>query len=416
VLQIALSHVEVRDYAVLERTIRANVKMTANSGHSGSKVKKQSQRPEAALLNYPIEIFGLSSLKDVDMKKLIWNIVICLALVCGASSGVAQDLGHYERIKVPGPSLEGNLDKNESVRDVSVYLPPGYKINSKRHYPVIYLLHGLTDSDDLWFGLKGKHFVEVRSAADTAWENGAGEIIIVMPNAFTRFFGSMYSNSVTTGNWEGFVAEDLVAYVDQNYRTLPRRESRGLAGHSMGGYGTIRIGMKYPEVFSSLYAMSPCCLAPEIQPAREISEAAAAVRTDEDIAKSGLFVKFMLASAAAWSPNPHAPPFYFDLPVQEGEVRVDVVSRWVANAPIAMAHQYIPALRQYRAIYLDAGNRDFPIIKNSIQDFSAILDQYGIDHVTEEYEGDHVSGIHERLTNKLIPMFTEHLQFQKNTQ
>ena len=57
----------------------------------------------------------------------------------------------------------------------------------------------------------------------------------------------MYSNSVTTGDWETFVAKDLVGYIDSHYRTLARRESRGLAGHSMGGYGTMRIGMKYPD-------------------------------------------------------------------------------------------------------------------------------------------------------------------------
>jgi len=356
--------------------------------------------------------FHLSGLKDLDMKKLIWYVVACSMLVCGAGPGVAQDLGQYERVRVPGPSLEGNLDKNDPVRDVSIYLPPGYKINSKRHYPVIYLLHGFTDSDDLWFGLKGEHFVEVRSAADAAWENGAGEMIIVMPNALTRFFGSGYSNSVTTGNWEGFIAEDLVAFVDENYRTLPKRESRGLAGHSMGGYGAIRIGMKYPDVFSSLYAMSPCCLAPVMQLSQETSEAAAAVTSDDDIAKSGFFVKVMFASAAAWSPNPDNAPFYLDLPFQDGEVRKDVLARWEANAPIAMAHQYIPALQKYRAIYLDAGNEDVPIV-NNVHDLSAIFDRYGVGHVTEEYEGNHVNHIHERLTNNLLPMFTENLQFQR---
>ena len=345
------------------------------------------------------------------MKKLIWYVVACSTLICSAGPGIAQDLGHYERVKVPGPSLEGNLDKNDPVRDVSIYLPPGYKIDSQRHYPVIYLLHGFTDTDDLWFGLRREHFVEVRSAADAAWKNGAGEMIIVMPNAFTRFFGSMYSNSVTTGNWEAFIAEDLVAYVDENYRTIPRRESRGLAGHSMGGYGAIRIGMKYPEVFSSLYAMSPCCLDPLMQPPREAVEAAAAVRTDEEIAKSGFYVKAMLASAAAWSPNPSNAPFYLDLPIQDGEVKDDVVARWVANAPIAMAHQYIPALKQYRAIYLDAGDEDVPIV-STVHDLSTILDRYGVDHVTEEYEGNHVNRIQERLTNKLIPMFAEKLQSQ----
>ncbi len=86
------------------------------------------------------------------------------------------------------------------------------------------------------------------------------------PDAFTIYNGSMYSSSPTTGDWETFIAQDLVAWVDGHYRTIPDRMSRGLAGHSMGGYGTMRIGMKHPEVFSSLYAMSSCCLTARLNP------------------------------------------------------------------------------------------------------------------------------------------------------
>lgn len=62
-------------------------------------------------------------------------------------------------------------------------------------------------------------------------------MIIVMPNAYTRYMGSMYSNSATTGDWETYVAKELVAYIDGHFRTIAERDSRGLAGHSMGGYG-----------------------------------------------------------------------------------------------------------------------------------------------------------------------------------
>src|SRR5215475_13711313 len=81
-----------------------------------------------------------------------------------------------------------------------------------------------------------------------------------MPNAYTVYQGSMYSNSVTTGDWEAYLTKDLVEYIDSHYRTIPGPASRGLAGHSMGGYGTIRLVMKYPGVFSSIYVLSGCCL------------------------------------------------------------------------------------------------------------------------------------------------------------
>ena len=66
----------------------------------------------------------------------------------------------------------------------------------------------------------------------------------------------------TTGDFEKFIAHDVVAYIDAHYRTIPERTSRGLVGHSMGGYGASRIGMKHPDVFGSLYIMSPCCMSP----------------------------------------------------------------------------------------------------------------------------------------------------------
>ena len=118
----------------------------------------------------------------------------------------------------------------------------------------------------------------------------------------------------------------------------------------MGGYGASRIGMKHPDVFGSLYIMSPCCLsargAGPANPANE--EALAAVKTAEDSAKLPFGLRAQLASAAAWSPNPNNPPLYLDLPI--GPNQQSVLARWAANAPLAFIDQYIQNLRQYRAI------------------------------------------------------------------
>ena len=209
--------------------------------------------------------------------------------------------GTYQRIKVHGTSLERNLSGDSPDRDISVYLPPGYSSN-RRRYPVVYMLHGFTDSDDKWFGLQ-KHFVNVPVAADRAAAAGARQMILVMPNAFTAFQGSFYSSSVTTGDWERFVARDLVAYVDSHYRTLAKRESRGLTGHSMGGYGTLRIAMKYPDVFSAAYVMSACCLAPMANAGPGAANAES-IRSVEEVAQLDFGTKAALLCAAAWSPNP----------------------------------------------------------------------------------------------------------------
>ncbi len=224
--------------------------------------------------------------------------------------------GTVERVQVHGKSLEGNLEGDSPDRDVSIYLPPSYEKQKHRRYPVVYLLHGYMDNDDNWFGAKHV-FINAPAAIDAALAAGSREMIFVMPSAHTVYFGSMYSNSVTTGDWEDYIAQDLVSYIDAHYRTIPDRMSRGLAGHSMGGYGTIRLAMKHPEVFSSIYWLSACCLTPisrETQgPAMTGAES---VRSAADLAKAGFGERAMIAEAAAWSPNPANPPLFFDAPVE----------------------------------------------------------------------------------------------------
>jgi len=286
-----------------------------------------------------------------------------LALVLLVPFLLLAQQGSPERIKVHGRSLAGNLSADSADRDVSVYLPPSYTKDSQRRYPVVYFLHSFTDSDQKWFWAE-KHWINLPKVPVEAIAAGAGEAIVVMPNAYTKFAGSMYSNSATTGDWESFVARELVAYIDSHYRTLARRESRGLAGHSMGGYGTLRIGMKNPDVFAAMYALSPCCLAPP--PARSgAGQDFSQVRTAEDVEKPGFFGKIVLASLAAWSPNPRNPPLYLDLPPTDGSPAPELTSRIAANAPLAFVDQYITHLKRYRGIAFDAGDKDVGIARDS---------------------------------------------------
>jgi enterochelin esterase-like enzyme len=317
--------------------------------------------------------------------------------------------GTVERIKVHGKSLEGNLEGDSPDRDVCVYLPPSYSTARTRRYPVIYLLHGFTDSTDNWWGFK-PNFISVPVVVNQALAaGGVREMIVVMPNAFTRYQGSMYSNSATVGDWETFVAKELVAYIDAHYRTIARRESRGLSGHSMGGYGTVRLGMKYPEVFSSIYALSPCCMAPELSPAPSWP-AAEKIQTPDEVAQAEFKTKAVLAKAAAWSPNPNKPPFFFDLPSRNGELRPGIASKWSANAPLAMIDQYVDRLKQLRAIAFDAGAQDTAIAE-TVKVLDQVLTGYHLDHTFEIYEGTHTSKIAERMRTNVLPFFSRNLTF-----
>src|SRR5262245_31686382 len=339
---------------------------------------------------------------------LVWS-----AAGAGADSATK---GTVDVITVHGASLEGNLTGDSPDRRVSVYLPPSYATAKSRRYPVVYMLHGFTDSDDRWFG-RVQHFVNVPAAADSAIGTGPREMILVMPDAYTKFAGSMYSTSVVTGDWERFVAKDLVAFIDGRYRTIAYAASRGLAGHSMGGYGVMRIGMKHPDVFSVLYALSPCCMipnadalrAPRLRPG-ESTVTADRIRTFAEIEKASFGVKAQLASAAAWSPNPKNPPLYVDLPVQNGEPNPTVLAKWSANAPLAMVDQYIGNLKKMNAIAVDAGDADEPIA-TTVRTLHGMLDAYGLAHTFEIYQGNHVDHIGERMTKSVLPFFASHLTF-----
>jgi enterochelin esterase-like enzyme len=160
-----------------------------------------------------------------------------------------------EHIKIHGASLEGNLEGEAVDRDVIVFLPPSYQKDTKRRYPVVYALHGYSIGAEQW-----THEIHVPQTIEGAFALGSHELIVVLPDSKTIYNGSMYSSSQTTGDFEKFVWHDVVSYIDAHYRTIPNRASRGLVGHSMGGYGASRIGMKHPEVFGALYIMSPCCM------------------------------------------------------------------------------------------------------------------------------------------------------------
>ena len=316
-----------------------------------------------------------------------------------------------EHIKVHGTALEGNLEGDAADRDVFVFLPPSYAKHKSRHYPVVYALHGYSIGAEQW-----THEIHVPETIEGAFAQGAKEMIVVLPDSKTVHNGSMYSSSVTTGDFEQFIAHDLVAYIDAHYRTIPKRLSRGLVGHSMGGYGATRIGMKHSDVFGSLYIMSPCCLSarPALAPRPEDEKALEAVKTAEDSARLGFFQRAQLATAAAWSPDPKNPPLYLDLPFKDGAVLPDVAAKWAANAPLAFVDQYARGLRQYRAIAIDVGDQDgLRIDAGKLHD---VLDEYGIAHSFEVYQGTHTSKVADRFQNHVIPFFSQSLCFQASCQ
>nr|PZN62240.1 MAG: esterase [Pseudomonadota bacterium] len=321
------------------------------------------------------------------------------------AAAAGQPAGTLEKIRVHGPALAGNLQGNDATRDVHVYLPPGYAGSNKR-YPVVYFLHGYAVTAEIY----ANEVLRIPASMDAAIAGGAREVIVVMPDAFTLFGGSFYSSSPVIGDWESFIAKDLVGYIDSHYRTLAKRESRGLAGHSMGGYGTLRIGMKHPEVFGALYAMSSA-VDLRTPPNEETSKAQherlkAGIRPEPRSMANGA-----LAQAAAWAPNPQRPPYFIDLPFDaDGKPVPLAAERWAANSPLVFVDQYVPELKSYRGIMLDVGDQDGLLAGNTR--FSEALTRLGVAHQYEIYEGNHGNRVGARFIGKVLPFFESHLDAQ----
>lgn len=342
-------------------------------------------------------------------------IVVLAALVVVVAASRALNAqqralpGTVQVVTVHGRSLEGNLEGDSPDRQVSVFLPPSYQADGTRRFPVVYLLHGFTDTDDKWFRDPG-HFVNVPTVANRAFAAGSREVIIVTPNAYTKFGGSFYSTSVLTGDWERFVTRDLVEYIDGHFRTIPAVLSRGLAGHSMGGYGALRIGIKHPDVFASVYALSPCCMVTSATSGPELA-AVERVRTQEQFERAPFLAKAEIALAAAWSPRLNKPPFSIDLLSENGQVRPEIVAKWDANSPLAMIDQYVGNLKELSALGFDAGDKDLGNIADTIRTLDATLTNYQLQHRFEIYPGTHTSGIAERVEKVVLPFFSGSLQF-----
>jgi S-formylglutathione hydrolase FrmB len=304
-----------------------------------------------------------------------------------------------ESVMVHGASLEGNLEGNATTREAMVVLPPSYGKEPERHYPVVYYLHG--------FAIDGRNFYNFMRVPEAVNNNAANgtEFIVVVPDSLTRLGGSMYSSSVTTGDFESFIAHDLVAYIDSHYRTIPTREGRGLVGHSMGGYGTWKIAMDHPGVFAAIWAQSACCVSPR----RETLESAARLAAIPlaDGIKADFGTRAALSSMVAWSPNPQNAPYYADFPIKDGALDETVLAKWANNSPLAMVASRIPALKSYAAIGADVGDKDGLVADDTL--IHEELLRFGIAHDWAIYDGNHVDKIAPRFDTVVLPFFAKHL-------
>jgi S-formylglutathione hydrolase FrmB len=312
--------------------------------------------------------------------------------------------GRWEEQTVRSRVLDGNPLGDPSERPLWVYLPPGVGDDAGRRYPSIYVIQGYTGQVDMWWNRPALR-PSVPELVDELFAGGqaVSPAVVVFVDCWTSLGGSQFLNSPGTGRYLDYLCDEVVAFVDDRYPTLPAREHRGIAGKSSGGYGAMVAPMLRPDVFGALAshagdALFEHCYLPDF------AKAARALRDHYDGSYERFFADFasrpamskepdgallgVWAMAACYSAEPNGT---VTLPFDPatGRLRDEVWARWLALDPVRMAAGHADQLRGLRGIYLDAGRRDQFWLDLGAAAFSAELDALGIEHVFELFDASH---------------------------
>ncbi|MEM9638424.1 MAG: alpha/beta fold hydrolase, partial [Pseudomonadota bacterium] len=285
-----------------------------------------------------------------------------------------------------------------------------------RRFPVLYLLHGIFDDYGVWI----EHFGVPEMLDRLIAQETLPELIVVMPNAGNRYGGGYYRNSTVSGHWADYIADNLVTYVDTRFRTLPTADSRAVVGHSMGGYGALNLAIQHPGVFSVVWALSPCCLAPieDLGFGNDAWQRAYDVTGPEDLQRlvesRDFYTLAILGLVTAFSPDPAAAPLYGDFPfeVVRGEIVLDdaAFERYRDSFPVRQVRAARHTLRELRGLGLGVGLGDqFSHIPAGTLAFSHQLGLERVPHRLDLYDGDHRAQVGARLENTVLPWVVERL-------
>ncbi len=228
--------------------------------------------------------------------------------------------------------------------DVCVVLPSDYSTSTSRRFPVLYYLHGLFENEHSWIERGGQGILE-----GLIQSGEVGDFIVVLPNGGKSFYVNSFDGRE---RYEDFFIQELVPWVDQNFRTLASRESRAIEGDSMGGYGSLHLGMRHPDLFGSVSAQSAALLAKLPDP---------------------------LPTEGRWGFYARILQDPFGNPLNE--------SYWEANSPLTLAEN--PPRFSALKLYFDCGNQDRYGFDEGAKELDRTLTAKGFPHEFHLREGGH---------------------------
>lgn len=301
---------------------------------------------------------------------------------------------------------ESNVLKNNPLgdpykRDLYVYLPPNYEAENDKNFPTVYCLSGFTG--------RGKMMLN-----DTAFAPNLAErldkliaektikpMIVVMPDCFTYYGGSQYINSSATGNYEDYLIQEIVPFVDENLRTIRDKNSRAVCGKSSGGYGALVLAMRHSDIFGLAASIAgDCyfnyCYLPDFpktfravkgNPKKLVEKM---WNEESKKGKDDFAALNIIGMSACYSPNPDS-EYGYDLPfdLETGEIVSDVLVRWIRHDPIFLVEKYEKELKSLKLLFIDAGIHDEFALDIGANIFCERLKKYDIPHIHEEFDGGH---------------------------
>ncbi len=204
----------------------------SNTTQSAATTSKATATPNSAATKPPATTVVVGATPTPAKPTLIASPITPLPW---AGRGTLQDQDFFSPI----------LNRNVTYR---IYLPPGYTGGSKR-YPVLYMLHGLSGSYKEWtdYGL-------LNNSDDMIAAGTVPPFIIVMPEGDQEYWMNHANGGL---RWADYVVTDVVGHIDATYRTIANAPNRAIGGHSMGGHGSLQIGLNHPETFGIIGSHSP---------------------------------------------------------------------------------------------------------------------------------------------------------------
>lgn len=301
--------------------------------------------------------------------------------------------------------LAGNPLGDPVERDLYVYVPPGY--DETRRYPALLAIVGFTGTGGYLFNVD-----PLTEALDTKLDrmiaSGAlPPVIVAAPDCFTRVGGNQHINSAGTGRYEDYLVDEIIPWVDQRYRTIPRGQW-GVFGKSSGGYGSIVLGMRRPDVFCALanHSGDACfelCYISDfpatLDAFREAGSPAAWFERywkDDNRRRAKHYKPIdMIGMASHYSPNREAPRshLHIDWPfdLETGEFRPAIWERWRAWDPVNMVEAHAANLKKLRGIFVDCGTSDEYALHWGARALVKNLRTYGIAVTHEEFDDGHMN-------------------------